>query len=129
MRVLIFMILLMTVLVADHDDETERESFHIPYDMSYLHLSDAQHRQVRTLLTTHRQKLRRLHEEKEALEKVLKQVFERETFDRKLFLRRSLQLKQQAIRTEADFLETLHAILSPEQRKAFARYLEEWDDD
>ena len=129
MRMMLLFILSITLLTADHDDIKKGEMFHIPYDMSYLHLSTPQHRQIHALLSSHRQKLRQLHQEKEKLEKELKHTFSSKNFDKALFIRRSMKLKQHAVKIEAAFLEALHAILLPSQRKAFAHYLEEWDDD
>ena len=129
MRLLLILLMSITLLQAEHDDDDKKYRAHIPYDMRYLHLDKTQHQQIRTLLSQNRQQLRLIHEEKEMLEKDLKRAFAKAHFDKDAFIQKRMALKERSIQTEAQLLARIHALLTPKQRKAFARYLEEWDDD
>lgn len=129
MRILLILLISMNLLLADHNDEKELKEFHIPYDMSYLKLNKQQHKQMRSILSKNRKQLKHLHEEKEVLEKRIKQDFNKESFDKSEFIQNSLKIKQKSIQIEADMLEGIHKLLTKKQRQDFANYLEEWEDD
>ncbi|MRI58595.1 MAG: hypothetical protein C6H99_03700 [Epsilonproteobacteria bacterium] len=118
--------LLLSFAFGDEDDYEEE---HMPKDLSFLHLSPSQQLQFKELLSHYFDRLHTIHEKEEKLEKWLEKNFVKENFDKAEYLKRSVELKKEKVRIEADFLADLHKLLSPKQREKFARYIEEWEDE
>ena len=122
MRWIIVVALIVTIGLSD-----AKEGFHIPRDLSYLHLSPLQKEHIRELLQSHRAILHQLHEKEEETEKELAKMFLQKRFNKRAFLEKNLALKRAIAQSEANFFAQIHAILTPKQRRLFIKYLEEWE--
>ena len=116
--------LLFSFAFADEDDYEEE---HMPKDLSFLHLTPSQQIKFKEILSNYFDRLHALHEKEEQLERWLRENFAKERFDKETYLKKSIELKKEMARVEADLLARLHAILTPRQRSRFARYIEEWE--
>jgi len=110
---------------ADSDDYKER--LHIPKDLSFLHLNSSQKQKLKIALQNYRKKLKELHEKEEKLEKELQKMFVKKRFDKERFLKKSILLRKEIAKVEADFFATMHKILNKKQRQMFVEYIEEWE--
>ena len=124
MRTVLFWIWLAVLTIAD-----EGYAHRLPYDMSRLQLSASQHRAVKEALVQYRKGRKVLHKQEERLEASFRTMFLSARFDAARYRRLVLALKRQEIALHAELLDKLHRILTPAQRRMFARYLEEWDDE
>ncbi len=122
MRWIVVIALIITIGLSD-----EKEGFHIPRDLSYLHLSPLQKEHIRELLQSYRAILHQLHEKEEETEEELAKMFLQKRFNKRAFLEKNLALKKAIAQSEANFFAQIHAILTPKQRKLFIKYLEEWE--
>lgn len=122
MRWIVVVFIIVTIGLGD-----TKEGFHIPRDLSYLHLKPMQKKRIRELLQNYRVVLKQLHEKEEKTEKELSKMFLQKRFNKQIFLEKNLALKKAIAQSEANFFARLHAIFTPEQRKLFIKYLEEWE--
>ncbi len=100
---------------------------HFPRDLKKLELSSEQNTQLKDLFKSYH-KLRKEHEEdEEDFEERLEKMFKDEDFKKEDFIEIKSDLYHKAIRIEAEILAKVHTILSPKQRREFAKDLEEWE--
>jgi len=130
---MVLIAMLLSSLLLGNQDEYEYyendKSIHMPYDMHYLDLTSLQQKKIRTLLTSSRERRRRLHKHTEHIEHSLSALLDQEHFDKQTFIDRQMQLKKEALQIEADLLEGIHRILTKQQRKKFVHNLKEWEID
>lgn len=124
MRILALVALLFTLLLADHDDHREH---HLPMDISFLDLTKQQHEAVEKIVRDYRKAHQRLNREEVQTREAVSRLFEAEHFDREKFLELTKALRAESEKVQADFFEALHDVLTPEQRRRFVPYLEEWE--
>jgi len=124
MRILALVALLFTLLLADHDDHREH---HLPMDISFLDLTRQQHEAVEKIVRDYRKAHQRLNREEVQTREAVSRLFEAEHFDREKFLELTKALRAESEKVQADFFEALHDVLTPEQRRRFVPYLEEWE--
>ena len=124
MRFIALVALLFALLAADHDDHHRR---HLPMDLSYLSLTHEQHETIERIVRSHQEAHRRFNRRKRETREAAARLFAADAFDSDRFLRLSAALHQEAAVLQADFLEAIHRVLTPEQRSRFAYYMEEWE--
>ncbi len=124
MRLLVLLMLLTFAGWAEHDDHHER---HFPLDISYLGLDDRQHEQIEAAVRRHRAAHKRFRHSERDTREALQTLFASDDFDRDAYLQLTLRLHTEAETMQAEFLEEVHRVLTPEQRRRFARYMEEWE--
>ncbi|MRJ02694.1 MAG: periplasmic heavy metal sensor [Epsilonproteobacteria bacterium] len=112
---------------GEYGEEYSDDHDHIPYDLSFLHLSPNQKERIRELLLQRRKQLTHLYRRERELEERLRQLFQKREFDREEYERLYCSLQQLKMALERDFFASLHSILTPEQRRKFARYYKEWE--
>ncbi len=122
-----WMMIFLLIFSLGFCDEEYEEGFHIPKDLSYLHLTNEQKLKLKKILKEHREVLEKLHKKEENVEKELKKFFLQDRFDKRAFFKKNLELKREIAKTESDFFEKIHSILDKNQRKKFIKYLEEWE--
>ncbi len=116
-------------LLGDDDDHDRYERHHIPKDLSFLDLSRDQSSRVREILYDYKHALKRFRHEKKEHAHEAGELFVQGEFDAAKYKAMRGELESRAIRIQADFLQKLHAILTPKQRKRFLHYFDEWDVD
>lgn len=126
MRFLALFLLLATLLFAD-SDKHEHKDRHLPLDMSYLELTPQQHEQARTIVQTYKHQYKAFHRLKKETREAVSNLFEAESFDAEEFVRLTAALNRRAAEIQAEFFSKMHAILSPNQKKRFVDYMEEWE--
>jgi Spy/CpxP family protein refolding chaperone len=126
MRIIAFAALLFTLLLADHDEHREH---HLPMDISYLDLTKQQHERVEKIVRDYRKAHHRLNRDKAKTREAVSHLFEAERFDRRRFLELMAAQRAESEKVQADFFEALHGVLTPQQRRRFVPYLEEWERD
>jgi len=124
---ILLIVLLLGSLSFAHEEYEEEEEFHIPKDLSPLHLSLEQKRKLKRLLINYQRRLERLYRKRYYLQKELKKLFEKERFDKERYISLSLQFQKELIETQAYFFQQLYLILTPSQRKKFLKYYKEWE--
>ncbi len=127
MRIILAILFVVNLLTADHDEN--KKNVQMPYDMRYLGLTKIQKQTIYRLLLTYRERRKTLLKKTEMLEYHTLFLFNQEVFDKNQFLKQHLKLRRELLEIEADFLKSLHRILSKKQRKKFAHHLEEWEID
>lgn len=126
MKLLIILLLSLSPLLADKDDH-EYEKHHLPLDVSYLKLSDHQHKKLVKILKEFKHERKEFHEEQEDTTDEIKELFLEDTFDRDEFVKLTNKLKNLSVEIQADFFEKMHKLLTPEQKKRFVKYMKEWE--
>ena len=124
MRIVPLLLLLFSLLYAEHDEHREH---HFPMDIGYLDLTREQHAKVEQIVHDYREARHRYSRHKKELHEAFGHLFAAETFDREHFLAMKSQLHTEASAAQAAFLADLHRVLTPEQRRRFVRYMEEWE--
>ena len=119
MRLILIFLLIVNLAFSDDDYKDYKEGFHIPRDLSYLHLTTKQ-KEYRVVLKS-------LHEKEESIEKELKRLFLQDSFDKRAFMKKNINIKNKIAKTEAEFFAKIHTVLTKKQRKKFTKYLEEWE--
>jgi Spy/CpxP family protein refolding chaperone len=121
------LIALLLLGIARADDYEEEETLHLPRDLSRLELTPRQREAIGTILARNMEQLHRLHEERERLQKHLRALFLRDSFDRRAFEEALLESKRKAVAIEGELFARIHALLTPEQRRRFVRHMKEWE--
>lgn len=114
---------------GDDDHHHRYEKHHIPKDLSFLDLNARQYDEVKEILYQYKHRLKAFRHEKKEHEHDAGELFVKERFDAAKYEAMRGDLEAQAIRIQADFLQKLHAVLTPQQRKRFLDYFDEWDVD
>ncbi len=127
MRLILIFLLIVNLAFSDDDYKDYKEGFHIPRDLSYLHLTTKQKEKFKKILKEYRVVLKNLHEEEESIETELKRVFLQDRFDKRAFMKKKVKVKNKIAKTEAEFFAKIHRVLTKKQRKKFIKYLEEWE--
>lgn len=131
MRLGFILLMLVSSLFADFEyEEKEEHTYkkqHLPLDVRYLHLSTSQLGQARIMIRKFRTAYKQYRKEKELGEKQAATLFLEKSFDAATFTRTLSRPSRHAIEMQATFFSQMHRILTPEQRKRFVRYMEEWE--
>ncbi len=127
MRLILIFLLIINLAFSDDDYKDYKESFHVPRDLSYLHLTKEQKDKFKKILREYRVVLKSLHEKEESIEKELKRLFLQDSFDKRAFMKKNINVKNKIAKTEAEFFAKVHIILTKKQRKKFIKYIEEWE--
>jgi periplasmic protein CpxP/Spy len=125
MRFLIIVFVFIITLYAD--DHEYHSKHHIYKELSHLELSKEQHNQVKKILKVYRKELKEYKELREELEEKRKDVFLQENFDTKKLDSINMQLDLKAHNIENRFLQKMHIVLTPQQRKKFVHYFDDWE--
>lgn len=124
MRMILLFILLFTMAIADHD---RHHDDHMPLDISYLNLTHAQHEAVEEVVRDYLKARHRFNRKKEATRVDMAALFSAGKFNHERFAALSGTLHNEADAIQSRFLEALHTLLTPQQRRAFASYMQEWE--
>lgn len=124
MKLLLLMFLILSPIFAD---KHKSEMHHLPLDITYLQLNDQQYTTLVKILKKFRHDRKKFHKEEKATRKEISKLFVSETFERDKFVRLIKELKGVSIERQADFFVKMHQLLTPHQRKRFAKYMKEWE--
>ncbi len=103
------------------------EDHRFPMDLHDLGLTKQQHRLVEEAMKEYQYSYRNYHHQSEKMQDEIKALFLSPTFDTETFQAKSIEIQRGSIEIRARLFERIHAILTPEQKRRFARHLEEWD--
>ncbi len=127
MRAFIVILLLLTSLFGDHEDEIEFFEAHLPKDMSCLHLSKDQKEKIKQILLKNNENIKSLKRKKTLLSDRVKKRFVENNFTKEYYYNEIIELQKEHVRIESELLYNLYKELTFKQRKIFVNYLEEWD--
>lgn len=103
------------------------EDHRFPMDLHDLGLTKQQHRSLEEAMKEYQYSYRNHHHQSEKTQDEIKALFLSPTFDTETFQAKSLEIQRGSIEIRSRLFERIHAILTPEQKRRFARHLEEWD--
>lgn len=125
MKLLYIFLFLVTLVVAD-SDKHEYEEHYFPLDMNYLELSEKQHKQVKKIIKEFRHEYKDFHSKESSVHQKISQLFLEKEFNTEKFIRLSSDLNEQSIQIQAKFFSQMHMLLTPDQKKRFVKYMQEW---
>lgn len=108
-------------------EHNEKHYWHYKKDLTYLQLTKTQEAQIKSILKTYRHDIKNYREERERISKNKKLMFLDDHFDGEKLKNINERINKSATEIEIKFLKNVHKILSFEQRKKFAKYINEWD--
>jgi periplasmic protein CpxP/Spy len=120
----IFLLLSSLFLFVNADDHKYEHSYK---SLEYLELDNTQLKQMKVILIEYKHKYKDFYEYKEDQEKNLENIMKAEKFDKNMYLEILKEIRTKASILESEKMEKIHNILNNEQRKRFAKYLEEWE--
>ncbi len=124
MKAILLTFVLMTFSFADKHD-----GVYIKKDFVYLGLKKEQIKSIKKALIAYRKKMKQIHEESEYAEKKFEKKFEKSDFKARDYINFFDKLKIKQLETKGLFFESIHKVLTKKQRKKFANFIEEWEDD
>lgn len=127
MKYLLIVSLLFNTLFCDDDYEREEHHHYYSKDLTHLDLSDIQKKTIKRVLKQYRRGLKEYRDFKEDIFDEKEELFEKDIFKKQSFESLNLKLATKASNIEIKFLETIHKILSKEQRELFIKHLDEWE--
>ena len=119
-----FLILVLALSLYASDGKKEH---HLSKDLSYLELSVEQKEATKILIKQFRIDIKAFREYKEKMEDEKESLVMREVLNEDDLQKINQAISQKASTIESRFLVQMHNLLTPEQRKKFARNLEEWE--
>ncbi len=120
----IFLLLSSLFLFVNADDHKYEHSYK---NLEYLDLNNIQLKQMKLILIEYKHKYKDFYEYKEDQEENLEDIMKAEKFDKNMYLEILKEIRIKASVLESEKMEEIHTILNNEQRKRFAKYLEEWE--
>ena len=99
---------------------------HIYKNLDYLKLDTKQYEAIKELLIEYRKKYTKYYHHKRKEEEKLKNLFQKEYFDKDEYKEIAEEIYEDAIKLEAKILKEIHNILNAQQREQFSYYLQEW---
>lgn len=120
----IFLLLSSLFLFVNADDHKYEHSYK---NLEYLDLDNIQLKQMKLILIEYKHKYKDFYEYKEDQEENLEDIMKAEKFDKNMYLEILKEIRIKASVLESEKMEEIHNILNNEQRKRFAKYLEEWE--
>ena len=120
----IFLLLSSLFLFVNADDHKYEHSYK---NLEYLDLDNIQLKQMKLILIEYKHKYKDFYEYKEDQEENLEDIMKAEKFDKNMYLEILKEIRIKASVLESEKMEEIHTILNNEQRKRFAKYLEEWE--
>jgi len=125
MKTILFVLLLFTTLFGDEFEHHSKK--HIQKELSHIHLSKEQKKQVKKILYTFRDELKKYRKYKKKLQKQKEQLFVQKDLQLNKFNTIDQQLCKRTKEIENNFLLQIHTILTPKQRKAFIEHFDDWE--
>lgn len=120
MKFLIVLFMLFNLSFADDDHYYSR-------DLSSLHLSKKQEKQVKKILKNYRKEIKSFKNKKEDITEKKQKLFLSDKFDGRNLKRLNEILNKLKTNIENDFLIQMHEVLSKKQKRKFTYYIEEWE--
>jgi len=119
-KFLIVLFMLFNLSFADDDHYYSR-------DLSSLHLSKKQEKQVKKILKNYRKEIKSFKNKKEDITEKKQKLFLSDKFDGRNLKRLNEILNKLKTNIENDFLIQMHEVLSKKQKRKFTYYIEEWE--
>lgn len=121
MRIIFAFLLFLGIVFGDDDHHYYKK------DLTFLQLTDEQKGPVKQILKNYRDQVREYKIYEHDLLKQKQSVFLSQHFDALKIehINKSLELK--ASKIEIELLSNIHKVLSNEQRRKFANYIDEWE--
>ena len=123
MRYVIILFLIGTLFADNHKPHKEH---HLNKELSHLELTKTQKKDVKKILKDFRVELKEYKELEEDIEEKRKDIFTAESLNTYELDALNKILDDKAHSIEKDFLQKMHAILTPHQREKFADYFDDW---
>ncbi|MDH4944049.1 Spy/CpxP family protein refolding chaperone [Sulfurimonas sp. C5] len=124
MRFLVIFLLIAKIYADDHELHSKH---HIYKELSHLDLTKEQQHRVKKILKIYRKELKEYKELEEDIEDKRKDIFLQKSFDLEKINSLNQQLDREAHGIENRFLQKMHFVLTPQQRKKFVHYFDDWE--
>jgi len=124
MRLLLILLLSLSLYGSDYEHHSER---HINKELSHLHLTTSQKREVKSLLKAFRVELKAYRRYKKRIKRERQELFLQDQFDVDTFNALNRRIDQEAHAIESRFLMKMHKILTERQRVRFIHYFDDWE--
>ncbi|WP_041958112.1 Spy/CpxP family protein refolding chaperone [Sulfurospirillum arsenophilum] len=122
MKLLLLFLLAFSLYAGDGKKE-----HHLSKDLSSLELTSEQKEIAKGIIKQFRIDIKAFREFKEKMEDEKESLVMREVLNEDDLQKINQAISQKASTIESRFLVQMHNLLTPEQRKKFARNLEEWE--
>jgi periplasmic protein CpxP/Spy len=121
MRILLIFLLFFGIALGDDDHHYYKK------DLTFLQLTNDQEEPIKQILKKYRMQAREYKTYEHALLKQKQTVFLSKHFDAAKIeqINKSLALKASEI--EGELLSNIHKVLTDQQRRKFANYIDEWE--
>lgn len=126
MKILKIFLLLSSLFIFLNASEHKEHKYK---NLEYLDLSKEQIHQFKSVLHKYKNLYEDFHDYEEDQEKRLEEIMENKPFNKGLYIEILNDVKSKSVLLEANQMEEIHQILDDNQRKKFAKYLEDWKDD
>ncbi|PIP11398.1 MAG: hypothetical protein COT46_11825 [Sulfurimonas sp. CG08_land_8_20_14_0_20_36_33] len=127
MKIMRYIIILLLITTLYGDGDKHYREYHINKELSHLNLSKEQNIQIKTILKEFRHNSKEFKNLKEDVEEKRKRLFTQENFDTDELNELNTILDEKAHAIENVFLKEIHMILTPQQRKRFIHYFDDWE--
>jgi len=125
MRYIVVILLLLSLLNADEFEHHSKR--HIQKELSHLHLTKQQKKEVKVILKEFREELQEYREFKREIQKRKKKLFIKNSLNTKELSHLDALLHEEAKRVENRLLLQMHQILNRKQRKYFVKHFDDWE--
>jgi len=99
---------------------------HYKNDLSYLNLSNTQKVKMEHILKEHRHALQNLREYKHDLEENKEKLFLESVLDEDKIRVINAKINEYSTKIKINSFKKTHELLTPEQRKKFEKYIDDW---
>ncbi len=99
---------------------------HIYKNLDYLNLKTKQKKEIKDILVSYKDDFKEYYEKKAQAQKELKELMRDDNFSKIKYEDIAEEVAEEAIELEAELLDDIHKVLTPNQRKKFSRRLLEW---
>ncbi len=123
MRFLLVILFVATAIFADGNDEHH----YYKKDLTSFALNANQKVTMREILQEYRVEIREYKQYERSLQKQKRDIFLSSRFDASKISTINQQLTTKASSIEGSFLSKIHKLLTVEQKKKFANYIDEWE--
>lgn len=122
LRVLIVLFSLFFYLNASDNSN----KYHIYKNLDYLDLSTNQVDKLKEVLIKYQIDYKKYHKKKKREEKKLKELILKDKFNDDTYEESLEEIYEELIKLETNFIENIHSILTPIQRRKFSKHFREW---
>lgn len=126
MKILKIFLILCSIFLALNADGNYKKYKHSYKNLDYLNLDENQVKELKNVLVELKSEHKKFYKYKDHIEDELEDIIEKDNFDEKLYIQKSMEIKKKATILEAKRVKKIHEILNKKQREEFAEHFKEW---